>query len=88
MPDIAVIHPQVVHFVVALAFVGVGARLASLLPLGMAAMTAARSLAARWRAAAGSASHCSKPKIARCAMTGPSFGAVSEDIAKAATTCS
>ena len=34
MPNIAVIHPQVVHFVVALAFVGVGARIASLLPLG------------------------------------------------------
>ena len=34
MPSIAVIHPQVVHFVVALAFVGVGARLVSLLPLG------------------------------------------------------
>lgn len=34
MPDIGVIHPQVVHFVVALAFVGVGARVASILPLG------------------------------------------------------
>lgn len=34
MPDIATLHPQVVHFVIALAFVGVGARIASLLPLG------------------------------------------------------
>lgn len=34
MPDIAALHPQVVHFVIALAFVGVGARIASLLPLG------------------------------------------------------
>lgn len=34
MPDIATLHPQVVHFVIALAFVGVGARLVSLLPLG------------------------------------------------------
>lgn len=34
MPDIATIHPQVVHFVVALTFVGIGARIASLLPLG------------------------------------------------------
>lgn len=33
MPSIAVIHPQVVHFVVALAFVGVGARIVSLLPI-------------------------------------------------------
>lgn len=33
MPSIAAWHPQTVHFVVALAFVGVGARLVSLLPL-------------------------------------------------------
>ncbi len=33
MPDIAALHPQVVHFVIALAFVGVGARLVSLLPI-------------------------------------------------------
>ena len=32
--DIAPFHPQIVHFVIALAFVGVGARVASLLPLG------------------------------------------------------
>jgi len=34
VPDIAAWHPQIVHFVIALAFVGVGARIASLLPLG------------------------------------------------------
>jgi uncharacterized membrane protein len=33
MPDIGQFHPQVVHFVVALLFVGVGARLLSFLPL-------------------------------------------------------
>lgn len=33
MPDIAALHPQVVHFVIALAFIGVGARLVSLLPM-------------------------------------------------------
>lgn len=33
VPNIGFIHPQVVHFVVALGFVGVGARVASLLPL-------------------------------------------------------
>lgn len=34
MPNIASFHPLVVHFVIALAFVGVGARVVSLLPLG------------------------------------------------------
>ncbi len=34
MPNLAAWHPQVVHFVIALAFVGVGARVVSLLPLG------------------------------------------------------
>ncbi len=34
MPNIAVWHPQLVHFVIALAFVGIGARIVSLLPLG------------------------------------------------------
>ncbi len=33
MPEIAALHPQVVHFVIALAFIGVGARILSLLPL-------------------------------------------------------
>ena len=33
MPNIAAWHPQIVHFVVALAFVGVGARLVSLFPI-------------------------------------------------------
>jgi uncharacterized membrane protein len=33
MPDIGSFHPQIVHFVVALLFVGVGARLLSFLPL-------------------------------------------------------
>ena len=32
--DIGPLHPQIVHFVIALAFVGVGSRIASLLPLG------------------------------------------------------
>ena len=32
--EIGPFHPQIVHFVIALAFVGVGARLVSLLPLG------------------------------------------------------
>ncbi|MEK7330714.1 MAG: DUF2231 domain-containing protein [Candidatus Eisenbacteria bacterium] len=34
MPDIAVFHPHIVHFVIGLLFVGVAARLVSLLPLG------------------------------------------------------
>ena len=34
MPDIGALHPQVVHFVIALLFVGVIARVVSLLPLG------------------------------------------------------
>lgn len=34
MPDIASLHPQVVHFVIALLIIGVLARIASLLPLG------------------------------------------------------
>ncbi len=34
MPDIGLFHPQIVHFVVALLFVGVGARLLAFLPLG------------------------------------------------------
>ena len=34
MPNLASLHPQVVHFVIALLFVGVAARLVSLLPLG------------------------------------------------------
>lgn len=33
MPNLAPLHPQVVHFVIALAFIGVGARIVSLLPL-------------------------------------------------------
>ena len=33
MPDIGPFHPQIVHFVIALLFVGVGARVLSLLPL-------------------------------------------------------
>jgi uncharacterized membrane protein len=34
VPNLATWHPQFVHFVIALAFVGIGARLVSLLPLG------------------------------------------------------
>jgi uncharacterized membrane protein len=34
VPDIATWHPQIVHFVIALAFVGIGARVVSLIPLG------------------------------------------------------
>lgn len=34
MPNLAVFHPQIVHFVIGLLFVGVAARLVSLLPLG------------------------------------------------------
>ena len=34
MPNIAVVHPQVVHFVVAFLSLGVAARVVSLLPLG------------------------------------------------------
>lgn len=34
MPDMAVFHPQIVHFVIALLFVGVIARVVSVLPLG------------------------------------------------------
>lgn len=34
MPNLGWMHPEIVHFVIALAFVGVGARLVSLLPLG------------------------------------------------------
>jgi uncharacterized membrane protein len=34
MPNLAGLHPQVIHFVIALLFVGVAARLVSLLPLG------------------------------------------------------
>jgi len=34
MPDIGIFHPQIVHFVVALLFVGVIARVITLLPLG------------------------------------------------------
>src|SRR5512143_4266821 len=34
MPSLAYIHPQTVHFVIALAFAGVIARIVSLLPLG------------------------------------------------------
>ncbi len=33
MPEIPTLHPQIVHFVIALAFIGVGARVLSLLPL-------------------------------------------------------
>lgn len=34
MPNLAVFHPQIVHFVIGLLFVGVAARIVSLLPLG------------------------------------------------------
>ena len=34
MPNLAVFHPQIVHFVIGLLFVGVAARVVSLLPLG------------------------------------------------------
>jgi uncharacterized membrane protein len=34
VPNLGVFHPQIVHFVIGLLFVGVGARLISLLPLG------------------------------------------------------
>lgn len=34
MPNLAVFHPQIVHFVIGLLFVGVAARVISLLPLG------------------------------------------------------
>src|SRR5262245_23382143 len=33
VPDIGILHPEIVHFVIALLFVGVGARVLSLLPL-------------------------------------------------------
>ena len=34
MPNIAQYHPQIVHFIIALAFVGIGTRIVSLIPLG------------------------------------------------------